>query len=259
MPIHVDIRSGPLFGGQSAHVWDLSEDELESRFLDPRRRGQEVWVQGEGFDWDSAKLQIFDGPPTNEIEDFSPILGPAAFAMTGQLQDVTDRYVTGPPGAQKGASLELETGSAVFVVHGTNEHRREQVARFTGQVVGDEMPVIVLREQPNQGQTLLEKFESSAAEARFAIVLLTADDEGKAVGAAEFELRARQNVVFELGFFFGKLGRERVAVLYEEGVRRPSDIEGLVYIPLDDVDGWKLQLARELRSAGLDVDMNRLT
>jgi predicted nucleotide-binding protein len=108
--------------------------------------------------------------------------------------------------------------------------------------------VIVLREQPNQGQTLIEKFEGSAAEARYAIVLLTADDQGKAVGASEFELRARQNVVFDLGFFFGKLGRDRIAVLYEEGVRRPSDIEGLLYIPLDDVDGWKLQLAREMLS-----------
>jgi hypothetical protein len=255
----VDIRSGSLFGGQSAQVWDVSEEDLNERFLQPRTRGEEVWVQGEGFSWNDAKLQVFEGPATDQIEDFSPMLGPAAFAMTGQLEDVTDRYVTGPPGGVQATQRELEAGSAVFVVHGTNEHRREQVARFAGQVVGNETPVIVLREQANQGQTLLEKFESSAAEARYAIVLLTADDEGKAVGGTDFELRARQNVVFELGFFFGKLGRDRVAVLYEEGVRRPSDIEGLVYIALDDVDGWKLQLAREMRSAGLDVDMNRLT
>jgi hypothetical protein len=258
MALHVDLRSGALFGGQSAHVWDLSEQDLESRFLGPRTRGEDVWVQGEGFKWDSTKLQIFEGPSTDEIEDFSSILGPAAYAMTGQLQEVTDHYVTGPPGGAEPLGLS-ETGNAVFVVHGKNEYRREQVARFAGQVVGTETPVIVLREQPNEGRTVLEKFESSAAQARYAIVLLTGDDEGKALGAADFELRARQNVVFELGFFFGKLGRDRVAVLYDEGVRRPSDIDGLVYIALDEVDGWKLQLAREMRSAGLDVDMNRLT
>lgn len=68
----------------------------------------------------------------------------------------------------------------------------------------------------------------------------------------------RQNVVFELGFFFGQLGRGRVAALYEEGVELPSDVQGLAYIRLDPTGGWRLPLAQELREAGLDVDLNRL-
>jgi Predicted nucleotide-binding protein containing TIR -like domain len=72
-------------------------------------------------------------------------------------------------------------------------------------------------------------------------------------------VRARQNVVFELGFFVGKLGRERVTVLYESGVERPSDIDGLAYIALDEAGGWKLQLIREMRAAGMDIDLNRLS
>lgn len=84
---HVDIRSGSLFGGQSAHDWDLDEGELHEKFLDPRERGQEIWVQGQSFSWNEAKLQIYEGPPAAEIEDFSQLLGPAAYAMSGALEE----------------------------------------------------------------------------------------------------------------------------------------------------------------------------
>ncbi|WP_434811706.1 TIR domain-containing protein [Microbacterium sp. bgisy189] len=66
--------------------------------------------------------------------------------------------------------------------------------------------------------------------------------------------RARQNVVFELGFFIGLIGRSRVAVLYDEGVELPSDITGLVYIPLDSAGAWKGKLAAEMSHAQIDVD-----
>jgi predicted nucleotide-binding protein len=62
-------------------------------------------------------------------------------------------------------------------------------------------------------------------------------------------------VVFELGFFVGVLGRENVAVLLDPDVERPSDLDGLVYIALDG--NWKIELARELRSAGIEVDISR--
>lgn len=68
--------------------------------------------------------------------------------------------------------------------------------------------------------------------------------------------RGRQNVIFELGFFFGKLGRDRVAVLLGPGVGEPSDINGLVYIPVDEAGAWKYQLGRELQSAGIDAALD---
>ena len=70
--------------------------------------------------------------------------------------------------------------------------------------------------------------------------------------------RARQNVVFEMGFFFGALGRERVAVLYEEGVELPSDVDGLVYILLDRSGAWKTAVSREITAAGFQVDLKAL-
>ena len=72
----------------------------------------------------------------------------------------------------------------------------------------------------------------------------------------ETSLRARQNVVLELGYFCGALGRDKVCVLYKEGVEIPSDYLGVVYTPLDDSDGWHLKLAKEMKEAGLDIDLN---
>ncbi len=92
----------------------------------------------------------------------------------------------------------------------------------------------------------------------FAVVLLTADDIGKPVSADDDSISssARQNVTFELGYFIGRLGRKRVCALYEENVEIPSDYSGVLYIQLDNSGAWKLQLAREIKAAGIPIDMN---
>jgi predicted nucleotide-binding protein len=116
---------------------------------------------------------------------------------------------------------------------------------------------IILHEQTNAGRSILGKLEHNA-DVGFAVVLLTPDD----VGAAKAEFtqpkpRARQNVIFELGFFIGKLGTDRVCALHKSSVELPSDYAGIAYVSMDDT-GWQLNLARELKTAGFDVDMNRL-
>lgn len=89
-------------------------------------------------------------------------------------------------------------------------------------------------------------------------MLLTGDDEGGIRSSDNLNLRGRQNVIFELGFFFGKLGRKRVAVLLESNVEKPSDIDGLVYISLDKAGAWKYSLAKELEAASIPVDRSRI-
>lgn len=71
-------------------------------------------------------------------------------------------------------------------------------------------------------------------------------------------LRARQNVVFELGYFIGRLKRSHVAALVKGDVEVPSDITGFAYIGVDNEGYWKLKIAQELKSCGYDVDMNRI-
>jgi hypothetical protein len=146
--------------------------------------------------------------------------------------------------------LSPEASRSVFIVHGHDAGSRDTVARFIEKL---KLRPIILHEQPNKGQTVLEKFENNAM-VGFAVVILTPDD--LCVTDSTRAPRARQNVIFELGFFFGRLGRRNVVALYREGVEIPTDVAGLAYILLDQHQSWKMMLARELKASGLDVDLN---
>lgn len=155
-------------------------------------------------------------------------------------------------------SIESATDGRIFVVHGHDETLKVTVEAVLLKLTG-EQPVI-LHQQANKGMTLIEKFEQSTAGTAFAVILLTADDRGgpKDLDPADYELRGRQNVVFEAGFFFGAVGRDRTAILYEEGVELPTDIGGVAFIPIDAGGGWKAKLATELDAAGITVDWRGL-
>lgn len=142
----------------------------------------------------------------------------------------------------------------VFVVHGHNEEYINKVARFLEKL---NCEPIILKEQPNSGKTIIEKFKDLSKVA-FAIVLYTACDRGGINDMdAELTPRARQNVIFEHGYLLSQLGQERVCALVEKGVEIPSDLSGILYVPIDNNDAWKLQLAKEMKSVGIDIDLNR--
>ncbi len=143
----------------------------------------------------------------------------------------------------------------VFVIHGRDTGTRDTVARFLEQL---KLKPVILSEQSSQGRTIIEKFEQHS-EVGFAVALLTPDDAGSLKGARNKpNPRARQNVIFELGFFIGKLGRKHVCALTKGEVEIPSDYSGVLYISLNDPDGWKIKLFKELKAAGYDVDANRI-
>jgi predicted nucleotide-binding protein len=153
------------------------------------------------------------------------------------------------------ATLSNLAARKVFVVHGHDEGARESVARFLDKL---DLESIILHERPNKGRTLITKFREESADIGFAVVLMTPDDQGGKAGQADTQPRARQNVVFELGFFIGALGPERVAALVKGDIERPSDFDGVVYIDLDDAGGWKQQLGRELQAAGFEIDWKKV-
>ena len=143
----------------------------------------------------------------------------------------------------------------IFIVHGRDEGAKETVARFLEKL--DLVPV-TLAEKPGKGLTIIEKFEQHT-QVGFAIVLLTPDDAGSLQDDEnDLSPRARQNVIFEFGYFIGKLGRERVCALVKGDVEKPSDYDGVLYIPLDASGGWKQKLFRELGSVGFKVDANQV-
>ena len=143
--------------------------------------------------------------------------------------------------------------NSVFVVHGRNDGTKNEVARFLEHLG---LEVVILHERPNEGRTVIEKFEDYA-DVGFAVVLCSPDDVGALVSDREnLQSRPRQNVIFELGFFLGKMGRNQVCALLDGDLEMPSDYAGVLYIPLDAAEGWKLTLAREMRAAGMSIDMN---
>ena len=151
---------------------------------------------------------------------------------------------------------ERTFGDKIFIVHGHDETAKHKIARFISDL---DLSATILDEQPSRGQTIIDKFEEHANEAGFAIVLLTADDVGAPKNKKdEPKPRARQNVIMELGYFLCGLGRDRVRILYEKGVELPSDIHGIIYVQMDERGAWKLELAQEMASIGMTVDMNKL-
>lgn len=142
----------------------------------------------------------------------------------------------------------------VFLVHGHHDGLLHEVARYLDKL---KLEPIILREQPSSGRTIIEKFVDFA-DVGYAVVLLTPDDRGGTFKATfdQQRPRARQNVILELGYFLGKLSRNRVTALHMGDVEIPSDYSGVAFVGVDDRGAWRLELARELKASGLDIDMN---
>ena len=141
--------------------------------------------------------------------------------------------------------------SQVFIVHGHDKLARLEVANFIKSLG---LKDIVLNEQASSGKTIIEKIEEYT-NVGFGIVLYTPCDLGASQEKKdELKPRARQNVVFEHGYLIGKIGRENVCALVKGDIETPTDISGVVYIPMDEGGGWKLAVAKEMKKRGYNVD-----
>jgi Predicted nucleotide-binding protein containing TIR-like domain len=147
----------------------------------------------------------------------------------------------------------MTSSRRVFVVHGRDLLAREAVARV---LRGFDLEPVVLADAARVGQTWIEALEEACDDCAFAVVIYKADDRGALWSEPHrHSPRARQNVLFELGFMIGRLGRSKVCVLHEEGVDIPSDYAGARFVKLDTEWDWKLHLAVSLEQAGLPVKM----
>ena len=143
----------------------------------------------------------------------------------------------------------MKNSSDVFIVHGHNEEALAKTENFVRKMG---LNPIILRDQASGGKTIIEKIESYT-DIDYGIVLYTSCDEMK-----DGKFRARQNVVLEHGYLMGKLKRERVAALVKGNVEIPGDIDGIVYIQMDDGKDWERQLVKELQAAGYNADANKI-
>jgi predicted nucleotide-binding protein len=179
------------------------------------------------------------------------LMGQAARGLEERIADAEPIVATMASTSSQTSAFDP---SKVFVVHGHDNAPKAEVARFIEKL---RFKAVILHEQPNKGRSLITKFREEAENVGFAVVLMTPDDLGKDAEAADLSPRARQNVVFELGFFIGKLGPERVAALVKGDVEKPSDFDGVAYISLDR-DDWQTKLAQELQEADYEIDWNQV-
>ena len=159
--------------------------------------------------------------------------------------------------SSKSSTKSPITKKDVFVVYGHDKTSRDQLEAMLRRWG---LNPLILDQLPTKGQTVIEKLESAIDQASFGIVLATPDDEGHPINEPDQKrYRARQNVVLELGMLLAKLGREKVAVLLKDqkNIERPSDIQGLIYIPFDDdlVKEAGVSLVKEMDKNGYSIDI----
>lgn len=153
--------------------------------------------------------------------------------------------------SQEVSMQKVKEYKKVFIVHGHDNELKQEVARL---VERQGLEAIILSEQANRGKTIIEKFEEHS-DVGAAICLFTGDDHGKAKDATSENLRARQNVVFEAGYFMGKLGRENVVLIANPDIEIPSDLKGVVYT---NEKSWQIDVLKELKAIGYEIDLNKL-
>jgi predicted nucleotide-binding protein len=231
----------------------VSIDEALTQTFGPHSIEFNRYSMARIFDW---PINIYDETPLLQIRQSLregknrsiDLLGAAIETLKERIEDTAK---------QSPAALSINrkntASSQVFIVHGHDDAARQSVARFVEKVG---FQPVILSEQPNQGRTIIEKFEANA-DVGFAVVLLTPDDEGRP-NSGELKPRARQNVILELGYFIGKLGRSRVCALKSDGLEIPSDILGVVWTDYDPKGAWQSGLAKELQAAGYEIDWNKV-
>lgn len=192
----------------------------------------------------AQELEYFKEKVKNKVSNLKRLL-----AKTGLLKSsiVDNNFST---------KHEIELNkSQIFIVHGHDEVAKSKTARFV-EKLGFE--AIILHEQASSSKTIIEKIEEYS-NVGFGIILYTpCDIGGKQIANPELKSRARQNVVFEHGFLIGKIGRSNVCALVKGDIETPNDISGVVYVSIDEADAWRYTIARELKKAGYNVDMNRI-
>ena len=167
----------------------------------------------------------------------------------------TDVYgeLKGPTSTHESSILS----NKIFVVHGHDSQLKVDIERFLHEIG---LQPVILHREVDEGATIIEKFEKHA-DVGFAFILLTPDEvaytrdqESLPQDQRTLERRARPNVIFEFGYFVGRLGRSRVCCLHKGEVAVPSDLEGILYKKVkSSVDEQAYGIIRELKAAGYDI------
>lgn len=251
------------------YVYDIEKEELLEDYVIPYLKQEEFIFNGRTISKNGISVFLIKQSEkkiktiSEEVEKRMASEGKFGFGHKSFIftddeytKDVTKKIfkeIGEFPKDKKNNNEILKESNEIFIVHGKDELLKTKVARFIESL---DLKAVILHEQANEGKTIIEKLETSALKARYAIILYTPCDKGCYKDENELKPRARQNVIFEHGYFVAKLGRGKVAAIVKEDLEIPSDISGVVYI--SDNDNWEMKLAMEMKKAGLTIDLNKL-
>lgn len=243
-----------------------SKEELISTYLEPYLNNEYFLIDGTKISKsmiskilvketdfslkEEAKKREKEDKNSNEIVMCDMYLGK-------NIGDILIKELENKNKEKKEMNENKKRGDKVFIVHGHDNGLKNEVARFIEKLG---LEVIILHEQPNNGNTIIEKFEKYADEIGYAIILYTPCDKGfsNKDGEKNIKDRARQNVVFEHGYFIGKIGRDYIAAINKDNVEEPSDLSGILYLSYDEKGAWKNELIKEMNSVGFNIDLNNI-
>lgn len=161
---------------------------------------------------------------------------------------------------KKKGSVNKNTGdmekSRVFIAHWIDDPFKSEVARLIEKLG---FKAVLQEELPGEGKTIITQIIDELDKSCYGVVIYTYSDIGRRKDESDGKLRprARQNVVLEHGMLISKLGLNKVCCLVTEGIEHPSDTNGILYVDLEKKD-WVFNLAKNMKAAGLSVDMNKL-
>lgn len=196
------------------------------------------------------KMSFQMGDPIGNLIDEAQMYEGFLFALKDEIEnhadDVLKRPIVADALTESKKEVDMPKGNGIFIVHGHDELNLLRLKEMLRERY--DLDVIVLGTKPGRGRTIIEKFEEEAQQATYAFVLLTPDD---IIQKTEEEYsQARPNVIFELGWFYGRLGRESVSILYKEGTKIHSDLDGVSRIEFKDNVIEKVdEIERELLDA----------
>jgi predicted nucleotide-binding protein len=259
--------------------FNVAEEELVRTFVIPFRAGQPFWFMGRllsplkvvkvviFWSYENADKLVLPNQETiatckNKkfvIDNISKGKVKGAYLYTEKFLTPTDKKTDASSlPSTNDASVASVNMRRIVVVHGSDEEMKQATVGALGKLG---LAPVLMREQPSQGKKIVEKF-LDYADVSFAVVLLSPDDfaYAKDQSPTKRKLRPAQDVIFELGFFLGRLGKDNVLVFYREfeNFEVPTNFEGIRFTAFDDRGSWKLSLIRELTACGYSVDANKL-
>jgi len=164
----------------------------------------------------------------------------------GYFEQVIEDIINANPELENSSPKKVNNMTA-FIIHGHDNELKVEVQLLLNNAG---VNCVILHEQPDKGRSIIEKLIGETEIAGYAIALLTPDDLTNA-GIN----RARQNVILEIGYFLGKLGKERIRMIVKGEVEIPSDLQGILYEKHDMKGAWKIKLLKELQAVGIYVDI----